>query len=67
MASKIELKEPPRYDLSLKIIEIDSLNYCSDCIYHWCSKRSKVIFCSMKTKGLFECKSCMLKLIKQYS
>ena len=37
-------------------------NYCEDCIYYWCVLRSKVNMCTMKTKGLFECKSCYRKL-----
>ncbi|NHJ83989.1 MAG: hypothetical protein FK734_00920 [Asgard group archaeon] len=41
-------------------------NYCSDCIYDWCTARTKVKFCTMKTKGLFECRSCMLKIIGSF-
>ena len=38
--------------------------FCNDCLYNWCSKRGKVTYCTMKSKGLFECKSCMIKLLK---
>ena len=41
-------------------------NYCSDCIYHWCAKRSQVTYCTMKSKGFFECRSCILKMMNQY-
>ncbi|MBD3192407.1 MAG: hypothetical protein GF308_17340 [Candidatus Heimdallarchaeota archaeon] len=33
-------------------------NYCEGCRYTWCSNRSQVVLCTMKSKGLFECKSC---------
>ena len=46
-------------------IELES--YCSDCLYHWCKQRAKVSFCTMKTKGLFECRSCLLKLLGNQS
>ena len=36
--------------------------YCDECIYHWCVLRAKVNMCTMKTKGLFECRSCYVKL-----
>ncbi|NHJ03687.1 MAG: hypothetical protein EAX90_02610 [Candidatus Heimdallarchaeota archaeon] len=48
---------------------VEKLNdneYCNDCVYTWCSKRSEVIFCTMKTKGLFECRSCILKMMSHY-
>lgn len=41
-------------------------NYCDDCLYYWCEKRSIVTFCTMKSKGLFECKSCMAKIIGSF-
>jgi hypothetical protein len=44
-------------------VEINIENYCSDCLYHWCKQRAKVSFCTMKSKGLFECRSCLLKLL----
>ena len=46
-------------------IEIE--NYCSDCLYHWCKQRTKVTFCTLKSKGLFECRSCLLKLLGNQS
>ena len=46
---------------------IEMENYCSDCLYHWCEQRAKVSFCTMKTKGLFECRSCLLKLLGNQS
>jgi hypothetical protein len=67
MVSKIETKQSLVHKPALKAVEVGSLNYCSDCIYHWCTKKSKVVFCTLKTKGLFECKSCMIKLIERYS
>ncbi|MHA1125026.1 MAG: hypothetical protein ACTSO7_09600 [Candidatus Heimdallarchaeota archaeon] len=42
-------------------------NYCSDCLYDWCEQRTKVTFCTMKTKGLFECRSCLLMLVGNQS
>ncbi|NHJ46679.1 MAG: hypothetical protein FK733_02715 [Asgard group archaeon] len=65
MASEIKTKSSPITKSSIEIVDIESVNYCSDCIYDWCSKRSKVQFCTMKSKGFFECKSCMLKLIQR--
>jgi len=47
--------------------EIEVENYCSDCLYHWCKQRAKVTFCTMKSKGLFECRSCLLKLFGNQS
>jgi hypothetical protein len=44
--------------------KIAETNFCEDCIYSWCATRNKVSFCSLKVKGFFECKSCMLKLGK---
>lgn len=41
-------------------------DFCNDCLYSWCSKRGKVSYCSMKSKGLFECRSCMIKLMNTY-
>ena len=41
-------------------------DYCDDCLYNWCTKRNKVTYCSMKTKGLFECRLCILKLMSSY-
>lgn len=43
-----------------------SNEYCNDCVYTWCSKRSEVTFCTMKTKGLFECRSCILMMMNQF-
>lgn len=40
-------------------------SYCSDCLYDWCASKDKVTFCTQKSKGLFECKSCLSKLMKQ--
>jgi len=65
MASKTQRKI---HDLTRVILkqkeEMD--NYCTDCLYDWCSKRNKVVFCTMKTKGLFECRSCILKMLGIY-
>ena len=36
--------------------------YCTDCLYTWCKQRTKVTYCMMKTKGLFECESCLAKI-----
>ncbi len=41
-------------------------DYCNDCLYSWCSKRDQVSYCTMKSKGLFECRSCMIKLMSAY-
>ena len=45
---------------------IETNDYCNDCLYSWCSKRDKVTYCTMKSKGLFECRSCMIKLMSAY-
>jgi hypothetical protein len=65
MVSEIEAKSSPITKPVVEMVDIQSIDYCSDCIYDWCSKRSKVQFCTMKTKGFFECKSCMQKLIQK--
>jgi hypothetical protein len=67
MASKVIPKITPTSKPSNEIMDLDTIDYCSDCIYHWCSKRSKVLFCTLKSKGFFECKSCMLKLVERLS
>ena len=65
MASKTQQKSFELSKVSLKTLqELDT--YCTDCLYDWCSKRNKVIFCTMKSKGLFECRSCMLKMLGTY-
>lgn len=46
---------------------IETESYCNDCLYDWCEQRAKVSFCTMKTKGLFECRSCLLKLLGNQS
>ena len=45
---------------------MDSDDYCGDCLYNWCTKRGNVSYCTMKSKGLFECRSCMLKIMTAY-
>lgn len=45
---------------------VETSGFCNDCLYSWCSKRNKVSYCSMKSKGLFECRSCMIKLMSAY-
>ena len=45
---------------------VETNDYCYDCLYSWCSKRDQVSYCSMKSKGLFECRSCMIKLMNAY-
>ena len=53
----------------LKKIEknvIENSNFCDDCLYNWCTKRGNVSYCTMKSKGLFECRSCMLKIMNAY-
>ena len=62
MVSKIESNTVIQSKTKLRE-SIQFTNYCSDCIYNWCKKRQKVVFCTMKSKGFFECKACMLKLI----
>lgn len=65
MASKTQQKSFELSKVSLKIVtELDT--YCTDCLYDWCSKRNKVIFCTMKSKGLFECRSCILIMLGTY-
>ena len=65
MASKTQQKNFELSKVSLKTVEgIDT--YCTDCLYDWCSKRNKVIFCTMKSKGLFECRSCILIMLGTY-
>ena len=65
MASKTQQKIIDLTNVTLKTEEgLD--NYCTDCLYDWCSKRNKVIFCTMKSKGLFECRSCILKILGTY-
>ncbi len=65
MASKTQQKSFVLSKVSLKTVtELDT--YCTDCIYDWCSKRNKVIFCTMKSKGLFECRSCILIMLGTY-
>lgn len=63
VAKKISSRNQEAILIQELIIEED---YCSDCIYHWCTERSKVTFCTMKSKGLFECRSCILKMMNQY-
>jgi hypothetical protein len=29
-----------------------SENFCSNCLYNWCSNRQKIIYCSFKYKGV---------------
>ena len=65
MASKAQQKNLIRSELS-KQTSKERLSYCDDCLYHWCKKRSTVTFCTMKSKGLFECKSCMSKIIGSF-
>ncbi len=62
MASKTQLKN---YQINRSQYKTNDQkkNYCNDCLYHWCKNRTKVTFCTMKSKGLFECKSCMLIII----
>lgn len=65
MASKTQQKSFELSKVSLKTVEeLDT--YCTDCLYDWCSKRNKVIFCTMKSKGLFECRSCILIMLGTY-
>ncbi|NHJ32978.1 MAG: hypothetical protein FK732_08950 [Asgard group archaeon] len=65
MASKTQQKACNLVKGALKFEEgLDT--YCTDCLYDWCSKRNKVIFCTMKSKGLFECRSCILKMLGTY-
>ena len=45
---------------------MDNSDFCSDCLYNWCTKRGNVTYCTMKSKGLFECRSCMLKIMNAY-
>ena len=42
--------------------QIEKETYCNDCLYTWCKQRAKVTYCTMKTKGLFECESCLAKM-----
>ncbi len=65
MASKTQRKITV---LSSAIFDLEEEinNYCTDCLYEWCSKRNSVILCTMKTKGLFECRSCILKMLGTY-
>ncbi len=65
MASKTQQKNFELSKVSLKTVE-EFDTYCTDCLYDWCSKRNKVIFCTMKSKGLFECRSCILKMLGTY-
>ncbi|HUT82408.1 MAG TPA: hypothetical protein VMZ29_14500 [Candidatus Bathyarchaeia archaeon] len=62
MASKTEIEELILTDESLETFDLDSSDFCSDCLYDWCTIRSSVVFCTMKTRGLFECKKCIMKL-----
>jgi len=39
-------------------------DFCHDCLFSWCALRNNVTYCSMKSKGFFECKSCIAKLVK---
>lgn len=65
MVSKTQQKALVLTKVTLKDEEgLDT--YCTDCLYDWCSKRNKVIFCTMKSKGLFECRSCILKMLGSY-
>jgi len=48
------------------VVTPNNNEYCNDCVYTWCTNRSEVTFCTMKTKGLFECRSCILKMMSQY-
>ncbi len=45
---------------------VETNDFCNDCLYSWCSKRDMVSYCTMKSKGLFECRSCMIKLMSAY-
>ncbi len=45
---------------------LETNDFCNECLYSWCSKRDKVSYCTMKSKGLFECRSCMIKLMSAY-
>ena len=66
MASYVDTKLPVITQESFEKTSIQMDDYCSDCLYQWCSKRSQVTYCTMKSKGLFECKSCLLKLSERY-
>ncbi len=67
MAIKLEIDETIISEESIDVVDSDSLDFCSDCLYDWCTNRSAITFCTMKVKGLFECKSCILKLLKEKS
>ncbi|MBN1327964.1 MAG: hypothetical protein JXA54_00700 [Candidatus Heimdallarchaeota archaeon] len=62
MASKTDADKLALEEDLLDVFDLDSLDYCNDCLYDWCTKRSLVVFCTMKTKGLFECKTCLMML-----
>ncbi|MFW9922841.1 MAG: hypothetical protein ACFFDW_06075 [Candidatus Thorarchaeota archaeon] len=35
----------------IELLDDDS-GYCSDCDYSWCSLKNKIVYCSMKFKGV---------------
>ncbi|NHK31615.1 MAG: hypothetical protein FK730_09700 [Asgard group archaeon] len=51
MATESDKKSKTKSSIPISLADFDD-NFCSNCMFDWCSFRQKVVYCSLKYKGV---------------